>query len=673
MNSLKIIKNSLFLSFCLLSLTCLAQENFVLAKVSNKNNQVLRVKWYSKNLIYPNGVNIYRQQEGNSEWQKINSTPIKKGDYKISSSDLSSDKELTEFTNLANNMSNFKGIPLLAIYIKSFKSEAFSKYLGIQFDDNTTKAGVKYKYQIKHIDNDGIEKELGVSTQIQSNIYTTTESPKEISIIPKNKKCIIKWLPETSRYYSVDIYKKTNDNPTEKKINAEPIVISKTKGKNGVYQYPEKFFIDDKVKEDSTYYYLFKAIDFFGEESLFSEPFKVFLKDIQAPSAPIYSGRKIKSKNVTLSWRKKIIEPDFIGYNIYRTPNNDTNYKKVNSQLISKIDTSYTDEVDDFKLYNYFISAIDKDGNEGYSNLIKVDVFDDVPPQVPKNLKLKSDTGKIILTWDKNPENDLWGYFIYRTINKNKENYVLITPSPIATNQYIDKLPDNAKNKFLYKVLAIDKAYNKSGYSDFATASLPDIYPPLPPFIKTYFINEKKQAVIEWVKNAEKDLKGYDLFKTIKKNEETNTEKVNVNLIEASLYRYIDRDVDEGTSVSYYLIAYDSMGNASKKSNTVKLSFRKVNTIEKTTFTKVKANGFPSKRVIEVKWSVLSTENLTYIVFCKKDGEKNFSPVSGNIEDENYKISNALKGHIYTIQIRAYNNIGLVAKSEIVEVQVSEK
>ena len=282
-----------------------------------------------------------------------------------------------------------------------------------------------------------------------------------------------------------------------------------------MYSYPEQFYIDEQLKEDTAYYYSFKTIDFFGEESEFSTPIKVFIKDMNAPLPPILTERKAKHKSVTLKWHKDTFEKDFVGFNIYRATRSDKNYTQVNKTLLLKTDSLFTDSVTRYGLFRYVIASIDRSGNEGVTEDISIETIDEIPPAIPKGLMIKSDTGKITLTWEPNNETDLWGYMVYQAINKNVRNdmYVLITPQPLKGNSFKQELAKNSKNKFLYKVLAMDSSYNKSELSNFAVTTLPDVTPPGDPFITNCSLNADKNIVIEFFKNTELDLMGYHLYR----------------------------------------------------------------------------------------------------------------------------------------------------------------
>lgn len=643
-----------------------AQDKFVLTSINKSNVNQVKIKWYSKAFIYPEGINIYKKESAEIIWTKLNTSPIKKDGYKPNAEELKQDKELKDYIQLINSISKLEGVPMLGAYVKSFKSEAFSKYLGIEYIDNTSAPGITVQYKVCVLNN-GIETELGISNPTITGAPTEILPPKNIDIAAKNKKAVIKWLPETSRYYGVNIYRMFDSTGSDRiKINKDPIIVSKTKNKSGNYDYPEQFFIEEKLKEDTVYYFSFKVLDFFGEESEYSIPLKVFIKDLNAPLPPTFTGKQIKQKSVTLKWHKTDFEKDFTGYNIYKAHRSEKNYTRVNTKLLTQADSSFTDNVNKYGPYRYVIASIDRSGNEGVTNEIAIETIDEEPPHAPKGLTIIADTGKIVLSWQKNAEMDLWGYMVFQTINKNTSNdsYVLITPEPLRTNQFKQELAKNSKNKFLYKVLAIDSSYNKSTLSEFAVITLPDVVAPSEPFINNCYLDDKKNIVIEFFKNTELDLKGYDFYRIYKQGDAEITEKVNSKIIDNASSSFIDREFSDFGSLKYYMTATDSTNNVSKKSNIVKLNIRKGEDIVKHEIKSFDTKPIKDTDSWKLKWDINKEEDVFYVVYTKYEGDENFEPQTENLTETKYVLNLKSSAKVF-VQVRAYTTKGLAAKSEI--------
>lgn len=659
---------TVLLFFCTFCFNGFSQENSVLTSIHKSNPGVIKIKWYSKKLVYPEGVNIYQKESNATTWKKLNSGPLKKADYKPSAQELQKDPELKSYMDMVNSVVKLDGVAMLGAFVKTFKSEAFSRYIGIEYLDQTAIAGQSVQYKVCVVTG-GVEKELGISTPVIAGKFIEVQPPQQIVIKAKNRKTEIKWLPETSRYYGVNIYRMFDSTGKDRiQINKDPIIVSKTKNKKGEYEYPEQFYIEEKLKEDTTYYYSFKAIDFFGEESDYCSPINVFVKDLNAPMAPGSVKRVVKQKTITFTWKKTNFENDFVGYHIYKARGSSMDFTQVTQKMLSKTDTLFVETGIKNGTYRYVIAAIDKSGNEGVTEEIPADIIDEEPPSVPKGLRISADTGKIALSWQKSPEPDVWGYMVYQTVNKNTKdgNYVLITPEPVTKNEFKQELAKNSKNKFLYKVLAIDSSYNKSDLSDYAVVTLPDVVAPSAPFIVNCSLDEKKNIKVEFFKNPELDLKGYELFRIYKENDQENTEKVNGSLISATASQYVDRAFEKEGVVGYYLIAIDSTDNRSDKSNLVKVNVK--GSVDTTAYEIKNFNAKQIKKTTawKLNWKINKQDNVFYVVYTKQESDENFEPVTQNLTVTDFLID-LKKGNKLFVQVRAYNSKGLLAKSEIVQ------
>jgi uncharacterized protein len=646
-------------------------QNTVLSRVSPENNKLIQIKWYSPKIINPDGFNIYRKGVGSDSWIKLNSTPIKYKTYKIPEEEFKKDKELKSYVDLASSADNLVDLALLATVIKSFKNDAFSKYLGIRFDDTTFEAGKEYEYKITFVSGT-TENDLGISKKITATDYAPIPPPKNINTKNGNKKVSFKWDPEPNSYFGVNIYRKSGDTGTYRLVTKDPIILSKAKNAKGEESYGDEFYVDGKLHPHTNYYFQLEALDFFGSPSTLSAPILVHLKDLNPPKSPDSLYYSLDGKKVFVKWKKKIKESDLLGYNIYRTNKNDSDFTKINKEVVPFSDSLFLDQVPRFSSYMYVVSCIDKDSNETVSNPFHIKVYDNEPPSTPKNLTIQADSGKLTLRWNKSPEDDIKGYLIYRTINKNTEDtYVKMTPTPLEETIFIDSLPKNIKNKFLYKVVAVDLSLNRSPYSDFAIARMPDVTPPSAPFIKTIYSNDKNQILIEWLPNAEPDLQGYSIYRKNTNDSLSNFKKLNVKYIDRTSYRYTDRYVEENIVYEYYLQAVDSSGNVSQNSNRNKFKSFVNDDGVKTKITQFEVNYSAKRKQVALKWKLKSTEDLLgYVVYKQKPGETIFSPISGTLEDENLLDTDVSSGSEYVYQLRVYNQRGDVYKSDKIKLSV---
>lgn len=640
-------------------------QNTVLCRINPKDSKVVQVKWYCATIINTLGFNIYRKETGSAFWEKLNSKPVLFKSYKISDEEFNQDKELKGYLDVASRAENIKDLALLAVLIKSFKSDAFSNYLGIRYDDLTATVGKDYHYKVTALNSTG-EKELAISRNLKIENYKSIPPPQNIATKNGNKRVSFKWMPEPDSYFGVHIYRKTNDTGAFRRITKDPIILSKTKNKKNEEVYGEEFYVDGKLKPHTNYVYQLEAIDFFGSPSLPSKSILVSLKDLDPPKSPDSVYNSLEGKKVTVKWKKKIKEEDLLGFNIYRTTKNDTDFIKLNKVPVSFKDSLFMDQAPHFGSYMYAVSCIDKDSNERISNSFHVEVYDNEPPKKPENLTIQADSGHLILSWTKNKEDDVKGYLVYRTINKNLEDtYVKVTPDPVSVTTYTDVLAKIIKNKFLYKVVAVDKSLNRSPYSEFAIARMPDFTAPNAPFIKTIFQNERKQIVIEWLSNVEPDLAGYSIYRKYLNDSSSSFKKLNTKALDRIVFRYTDRTVEESGTYEYYLVAIDSSENASKNSNHLKFKFKITEDDNIVSISDFKARYNTRQKQVILKWKLKNESVIKGVVLYKmKLGEESLVPLSGLIEETSRSDNDIQKGENYIYQLRVYDQKGDVYKSE---------
>lgn len=654
----------------LYSYATFSQTN-VFCRIDTTIPNTINMKWYFPNLIGEEGFYVHRKESTDSLWKQLTSSPVLFKSYKPSTEELKQDKELKNYLEFASKPQDLKGIALIAVLIKSFKSSCLSKYLGIWFDDKSVEHGKTYQYKIVKLNNNRVV-DSAISNPISFTNYTPIEPPKEIKFIAGNKKVSFTWHPEPNRYYGVNIFRQHNDSTSSIKLTKEPIILSKTKNTNGEDIYGREFYVDLNLSANTNYLYTFEAIDFFGAPSEKSKPIRIKLKDLDPPKAPDTLYYKLSGKKVNINWKKYIKENDLAGYNIYRTVKTDTDFVKLNSTLISKDDSSYVDTVPSFGSYLCAISSVDSNLNETISNSYHIEVVDTEAPAKPKNLRIKADSTCFRLFWDKNHEQDLKGYLLYRTINKDDENtYVKITPKPISDSFYVDALSKNLKNNFLYKLIAVDESLNRSPYSEFISARMPDLIAPQDPFLKRVFLNEKKQVIIEWFLNTETDLKGYNIYRNVNSDSLNSFTKLNGKPINKSSSKYTDRYTVTGNIHTYYIEALDSAGNLSKHSNILKVYVKTTDESPVMVITNFAAKYDAKKTQVELNWKLKNESNLkSKIVYKKKQGETIFTPLS-EVSDAKKLIDHDISsGEQYTYQLRIYNQVGDVVRSKNISLSI---
>ncbi|MBL6446566.1 hypothetical protein JMN32_09610 [Fulvivirga sp. 29W222] len=647
------------LSIILLTLTAsslFAQTGRVLvqnAPNTSLESPVINVKWYTEQLWYPEGVNVYRRQSSEDEWTKLNSTPVLKKST-VSMEALQEDEDLEVMVEIMNdNPEQAEGFLLINLFIKSFQSMEFSRFLGIQYDDASINWGDTYQYQVRIINN-GEESVLATSPEITAGEYMAEAPVQSFKASLEDYTANFSWLAEEGRFYGVNVYRTSSIDGKEIKLNGRPIVLSENEDANA----PQSgiMYRDDSLRQGVIYKYQIAGTDFFGGETQRSETVEVQVEDVTPPKAPVNLLRKVDTLNIQVSW-DIVPEEDLAGFNVYRSVLSDGPYDLVNSNLLAHSDTVFFDQVAYPGNYYYTVASVDYAGNEGVSSPVYVEVQDVIPPASPEGVTIKSDTGKFVLSWAANEEPDLRGYLIFRTVNENdSKNYVLLNSQPLKGNVFTQTLPKNAKNTFLYKIVAVDTSYNRSEPSKVVRARMPDVTAPVKPFIKQVLVSGDSIEIL-WLKNPEPDVKGY-VLQSSKERDLWNA----VAEIPASENIYKIK-ASTGGNFSYRLQAVDSSGNASEFSNVMKAEIAIKQVSGK--FKEVKLKYNKRKKQLDIIWEYEGKECKGFIIY-KGEAENTLRPVTGLLKDMQYRDKDLSEGHTYKYEVRCYQNDGEVIKSGII-------
>lgn len=631
-------------------------------KSATEAKPMVHVKWYSQQFIYRHGVNVYRRPSGEDSWMKLNSSPIVL-QQRVPPQLLQRDEDLDSFLQMANELSATEkdGFLLLNLFVKTFQSHDFSRLVGIQYDDQTAEWGKSYQYRITALPGRGSEEtELAVSEAFTAGGFRPAGPVREFAVRFEKGVAKMNWQAEERRFYGANIYRRTSLDTTWRKLNKTPIVQSETPGAPA----SDAMFHDVDLRERVIYYYRIAGLDFFGEETALSETATLPVGDLTPPPAPLNPGRRVSVLDVTVTWEIHPSE-DLAGFHVYRSNKSEGPFSRVTTNLLSDADTSFVDVVPQPGFYYYYVAAIDAAGNESVSFTILAEVQDVIPPAAPVNVIAKSDTGKITVQWKANVEPDMLGYHIFRTINEDqKNNFVLINAEPLRDTFYVQVLPENASNDFLFKVVAVDTILNRSEPSEVVSSRLPDVTPPIKPFVKSVTLNGDS-VIIAWLENPENDLSGFNVYRY-----EDGQERMKINsiLIDANQLYYHDT-ITAGGTYYYQLEAVDKTGNASELSDPHPLQRQEVFTFR---FADVRASYHKRKKAVQISWSGTGKKPVGYALFRKSMDDITFKPLTGMVKTTNYEDKQVLKKTNYLYQIRAYSRDGGVAVSSAVNIKTGK-
>ena len=187
---------------------------------------------------------------------------------------------------------------------------------------------------------------------------------------------------------------------------------------------------------------------------------RVVLDVLPALTAPTAKAEPV-AEGVALSWDATGSDQK---YRVMRQGPND----KEPVELTTTDKTTYVDSTAQFDThYEYSIIAVKGTAQSLASKPTPITPKDKFPPAVPGNVNALAGPDSIEVSWQRSPESDLKGYYIYRAAGAGafeKQGNLLTLPS------YSDKLVERGKT-YRYEVSAVDKNGNESAKSAEAQVS----------------------------------------------------------------------------------------------------------------------------------------------------------------------------------------------------------
>ncbi|MEM0998636.1 MAG: hypothetical protein AAGN35_16375 [Bacteroidota bacterium] len=647
-----------------------AQNKRVLA---NPDEDGVWLVWSPADLAYAGGINVYRQEEGASNWEKVTTNPVEWGQYDLSSW-IGGDDERKSLKDIADKLrkdGGLEGMAVALLLVKSVENRAFAQYLNLMYQDRSAAPGKRYRYEIKGVLN-GSETSFGTSEVVKAGSFIASPAPADVRAEAGDARLQFSWDHDPAKLTGAHVYYKQGRAGRWQRLNPRVILPTRIDDGKGNKVYPEWLFAADSIRNGVTYTCMVKGVDFFGFETEASEEFELTPVDLTPPKAAEKLKVTAEGMNIQLSWAAPK-DKERVGFDIYRRDEQDTTWKKLNDRKLAPLMTNFRDEV---KLggmsYSYRIAALDAAGNENFTDEYSVQIFDLTPPVQVLNLKAKADTGKVVLDWFANPEDDLKGYLVYRLVKgKTGNDTLLLTAQPLDTNHYVDRLPKILKNDLVYFVRATDENYNQGRLSRPVTAKLPDPIPPDAPFLKRIVL-ENEALKLVWLPNLDVDLAGYQVYRSISEQApDTAWTALTPRMLSAKDTAFVDAKGDAGQSYFYRLAAFDDSGNRSKFSNAYQgvVNKKRLKAVPQ----KVAAKYSGKKKRVELSWEAAEQSSLIGFMVYRKAGDKAFAPVSGLIMEKEYTDTKIKPGQAYFYEVRAYDKAGNIAKSRPLRLEIENK
>lgn len=436
-----------------------------------------------------------------------------------------------------------------------------AKLSALGFADSTVRKDERYLYRV-YISNIDSKTKLDTGSfylGLQDSVGLMP--PMNLTAQFADRLVLLRWPKAyVQQQYTSFIIERSEPGGEFKQRNSKPFVNTTTDHD------AEIFFqaLDSLPQNDVEYQYRIRGITPFGEVGPESE--RVSGKGFKTldARASIIGGAEEKGK-VEIQWRTTGNRDLVVGYYVERAGNASENFERLNSALLKRDQSSFTDQKPLSTNY-YRIKTVGENGQSSDSFPFMVQMVDSIPPAAPQGLKVKIDTtGVARLTWTANVEKDLRGYHVYRSHFSTAE-FSQVNKQMLNTPEFADSVTVKALNKKIYyRVAAFDKRINRSLYSQVVEAELPDVVPPQPPQI----VEIKPQSTglfVKWNKSSSDDVVSYRLER---KPQDSVAWRIIKTFASNDSATFLDLNISKSKAYQYRLFALDKAGHNSQSSNLV--------------------------------------------------------------------------------------------------------
>lgn len=372
-----------------------------------------------------------------------------------------------------------------------------------------------------------------------------------------------------NKFFSGYFIERSEDGKTFKEMNSVPFVNPITESLPVDLAYIT--YKDTTVVQGTNYYYRIKGITSFGQHSNYSEIVHAILPDKTPPSQPFnVVAKHLGGTRVELTWEHDGNEPDLGGFMVGRSRLSHEGFENVSGEKpLTKSTRKFIDENCSDKTTNFYIvAAVDTLGNGSASLVSFASILDTFPPSKPTGLKGDIDTsGRVTLKWNLGIEDDIKGYLVHFTNDKN-HTFTCLTGQAIQDTMWSETITlHTLTKKIYYRIQAVDIVDNVSHFSEILELTKPDIVPPVKPFIHAYNV-EIGKIHLEYQPSSSPDVE-YHLFrrKSLSNPKWEDLKRIN----DRQTQIFIDESIAESTEYWYTVIAVDSAGNVSDEATPIKL------------------------------------------------------------------------------------------------------
>ncbi|MBS4001185.1 MAG: hypothetical protein KGZ71_11960 [Desulfobulbaceae bacterium] len=501
------------------------------------------------------------------------------------------------------------------------KSADAANALAVRAVDKNVSNGMTYVYKMSLVGNSPIYKVKESYVEVKAEPFDSSKYNEEIFYIDGDQEVVLSWN-SSKDFNSFNIDRALSKDGKYTRITQSPILKSKPIGYDGIER---TGFKDDSLTNYTKYFYRVSGNSAFADEIVVGEV-EVMPKDRTPPQKPYLElPDNTTQSQVALKWTmSEPTESDLKGFLIARSNNFKGPFIRINQDELGRNSREFIDTTFDTDGMNYYvIQAYDTSLNFSNSNVALATIIDTTPPIKPVILTGTIDSlGIVTITIQKNDENDLMGYRLFKA-NEEEHEFSVLNEAFIdsdSINQVIqtvfkDTVTLNSLTPYIfYKVTALDFHYNQSEFSDTLKVSRPDTIAPITPVFTDVIVREN-EVEIHFAPSESIDVIQQTIYRTTSLSLPWDS-IANFSINQNS---YIDTNVKQGTIYYYSLRAKD---NANLFSNYAKAVYGKpYDSGVRPPIENLKI--FKENNNIVLTWEYNQFNSNTYFVIYKKDSKGN--------------------------------------------------
>ncbi|HEX8040597.1 MAG TPA: hypothetical protein VF490_15665 [Chryseosolibacter sp.] len=471
-------------------------------------------------------------------------------------------------------------------------SPATARASGLWFTDKQVSRGEKYLYRVV----------INSMDSLRGNVFLSADDPYLLPK-PQNLKAdfedqlvSLRWDRNESINYSAYVLERSEDG-RHFSLVSDAVMLTVSPGENNDTRY--EYAVDSLNERSGIYYYRIKGITPFGEQSPPSDI--VSGKSITAVSQPPYIASVENRDNTSLdiAWTfSKENESAIKGFEVERASKPGERPSQLTPDLLPPHARRFTDTRPNTVNY-YRVVAIGHDDEAYQSQVYFAETIDSIAPMRPAGLHASvDDHGDVTLTWQRNKEEDIYGYRVYKAFHESEE-LAQVTSEPLKESYYHDHLDLNTLNrKVFYSVMAVDRSQNHSGLSPLLEVALPDKVRPQAPVLLPVE-SSGSGVILRWVPGGSEDIAQYAVYR--KSGSGPDWQRIAIlPAANDTLFAFTDTATGEGETNVYTILSIDEAGLESEPSATAAGSKLKSTLAEAVTWRKPIVNREENK--ITVRW-----------------------------------------------------------------------